>query len=676
MGEIPTQNLELTQNPETLQQEILGLHDSIKKIISPGEPFDYFNQPKFWRENPRLYLILNPNPLSPEDLTPEQIAFLYSKIGPDLFRLRVINPMILKGDFLPLGGSCAIETWGMELLTPLKRNPELRAKLAETLLSFAPTISQVTGAILASGEFGIHFIEDGLWGQRIEDEYGVENGRIKTTQAYQRIHEAVERRSKLATGNPNYQLIPINFDELQLLEDPLQRWFEEIGMPFDPNFRIAQVIYTYTGPELLELVIKSLVINHGLSQESLKKYTVAARLKQIDHNDWDATMAELKPVILGELPNERQRELLKNYPFYPGLAIANWIRRNAEVNHSQASGFFDLPYEGRMYHMRNFYKPTRPEEIEDLILKLQHDPRILRRGNLKNHLDYLRGFLEDSTDGRSTKTQPDKKAINKLISEVQSTQSKIKNLESQYRILDSIIKILTNSQYQIDIQGFDSIIDYIQKRFKGFVDSLKKRYKLEGSLIELLSNPAVNSMDKEDLQRWCWLFNFLINYGKEKLGRNIEINDDYLLPPHLNLFEDQTQEYITHFHKLFSQELTPLKVKLDMERNNLSILQNNLQSTQNNEITYPKATIFPLNRNLIIMYATQFTFDPDFRDFIKYIAQILEDRSLSHEERRKKIVIASQMIFPKLEAYLRYIFEGGKYPVDLRNSRIFNLSYL
>lgn len=665
------------QNSEKLLAETLRLHTSIRTIIGKSEAADYFDQPKLWRENSRLYLTFNPNPLSPEDLTTEQIAFLYSKIGPDFFRLRAINPGILKGDFLPLGGSCAIETWGMELLNSLKKYPELRARLAEVLLSFAPTISHVTGAILATGNFGVHFIEDGLWGQRIEDEYRVQNGRSKTTQAYQKIHEAVERRAKLASGDPNYQLIPVNFDELGLLEGPLERWFEEMGMEFDPNFRIAQVIYTYVGPELLELVKNSLITRHGIPQKLLETYTIATRLKQIDHNDWDATMAELKPIILGEPPTEKQTELLKNYPFAAGLAIAKWIRDNIPFNRSQPSGFFDLPYDGRMYHMRNFYRPTGPDEIEDLILRLQNDPRILREGNLETHLQYLRGFLEISPIDRTLPPQkPDKVVINELKTQIQRIRLKIYDLERQAQTLESIIQIITDDQYQTNPEIFQSNMDYIKRRFESFVVSLRKRYNLEeASIQELIYNDKINPLDKKDLQMWLWLVNFFISYGRQKLRISIEIDNSLLS----NFPEYQEQEYKDKLYKLFSRELTFLKEELDKRKNSLLILQNNLQSIQsiqNNKVSYPKPEIFPLNRNLIIMYATQFTFDPDFRDFIEYIAQVSEDRSLSPEEKRIRIARASQMIFPKLETYLRYIFEGGEYPVDLRNSRIFNLSYL
>jgi len=107
-------------------------------------------------------------------------------LGHDGFRIRSINPRLLEPGIIPLslGGSCAIETWGMRLLDPLKHSPEALRELADTLLSLSPTISHVTGAILPVGEMGVHFIEDGLWGKRIEDDYGVVDGRRKTTEAY------------------------------------------------------------------------------------------------------------------------------------------------------------------------------------------------------------------------------------------------------------------------------------------------------------------------------------------------------------------------------------------------------------------------------------------------------------------------------------------------------------
>jgi len=124
------------------------------------------------------------------------------------------------------------------------------------------------------------------------------------------------------------------------LEGPLQRWFEEMGLDFDPNFGIAQVIYTYVGPQLLDLVKQALIDNHGISPADLSRFNLAARLKQIDHNDWDATMAQLKKAILtGEIDDSVKR-LLEKYPFRAGLQIAHWIRDTASANTSAPSGFF------------------------------------------------------------------------------------------------------------------------------------------------------------------------------------------------------------------------------------------------------------------------------------------------------------------------------------------------
>jgi len=188
-------------------KDLLSLHQVIGSFLpTGGEISDYFYQVERFREggNNRLYLMLNPNSIAPEDLSEDDLRRLLETLGPDGFRIRSINPRLLEDGAspLPLGGSFAIETWGMKLLDPFKKQPENLIRLAGVLLGLAPTISHITGAILPAGEMGVHFIEDGLWGQRIEDEYGVEDGRTKTTEAYQRIHAAVERRAKLATGNP------------------------------------------------------------------------------------------------------------------------------------------------------------------------------------------------------------------------------------------------------------------------------------------------------------------------------------------------------------------------------------------------------------------------------------------------------------------------------------------
>jgi len=680
-------------------KDLLSLHQAIGSFLPTGrESSDYFHQVRLCREgiregNYKLYLILNPNSIAPEDLSEDDLRRLLETLGPDGVRIRSINPRLLEnGAFpLPLGGSCAIETWGMKLLAPFKKQPENLSRLAEALLSLAPTISHITGAILPAGEMGVHFIEDGLWGQRIEDEYKVEDGRTKTTEAYQRIHAAVERRAKLATGNPEYRLYPVRFEELHLLEGPLQRWFEEMGLDFDPNFGIAQVIYTYVGPELLNLVKQALIDNHGISPADLDRFNLAARLKQIDHNDWDATMGQLKRTILTGEIDDSVKKLLEKYPFIAGLQIARWIRDTASTNTSAPSGFFDLFCGGKIYHMENFFSPQG--DVGKLLDAIKNEPRLLHVGNLREHIEYLREYLNNPVVSTEKNFSVANNAADIILlqSELQKTKSKINNHYERITILSTIKKLIL----QTDIEGLNSVyikkaVDDVISRWIGFLKSIEKRYNLKN----IFEEDSLKQLNERDLTNL-----FTLSLVVEKLTLVVEKLSQILSMPFSGLISEEERNLLTTFRRVIqereireeelinnftesiereieflSRQIFDLeRRKVDQERE-LEALKSQNRRFSNKKKLPP---FYPLSENLIIAYATQFTFDPDFGEFLMRVAEIQreeftlkdglsqnDERQLRLEDKKRKgqkIQELCQLIFPKLEAYLIYIFEGGDY---------------
>ena len=674
-------------------KDLLSLHKAIDSFLPTGrESSDYFHQVRLCREriregNYKLYLILNPNSIAPEDLSEDDLRRLLETLGPDGVRIRSINPRLLdNGAFpLPLGGSCAIETWGMKLLAPFKKQPENLSRLAEALLSLAPTISHITGAILPAGEMGVHFIEDGLWGQRIEDEYKVEDGRTKTTEAYQRIHAAVERRAKLATGNPEYRLYPVRFEELHLLEGPLQRWFEEMGLDFDPNFGIAQVIYTYVGPELLNLVKQALIDNHGISPADLDRFNLAARLKQIDHNDWDATMGQLKRTILTGEIDDSVKGLLEKYPFRAGLKIARWIRGTASTNTSAPSGFFDLFWGGKIYHMENFFSPQR--DVDKLLNAIQNEQRLLHGRNLREHIEYLRGYL--TIPVVSTEKQfsvANNASFSNLRSELQRINSKIDNYNKRMAILTATKKLISQS----DIQGLNSVdrqraVDDVISRWRSFLKSIRRRYEFE----DIFEEHSLNQLDERDLKdllKLSLVIEKLNQISSMPLSELMSEEERNLLATFIRVIqkiEIKEEELIKNFIESIEKEIEFLSKetsKLERDKDDREIELINLESQNRASLEKDKLPAFyPLPENLIIAYATQFIFDPDFREFLRRVAEIergefiLQDGLSQNDERQRrledkkrkgqKIQELCQLIFPKLEAYLIYIFEGGDYPL-------------
>ncbi|MCS7093465.1 MAG: hypothetical protein NZL96_03545 [Patescibacteria group bacterium] len=671
-----------------LKIEVVGTHSAIESLIGKGQALSYFNQTNLFKKDgiPQYYLIFNPNPSSPDELSEDQLSLLQKKIGPDFFRLRAVSGSLLQKNSFPLavGGSCAIETWGVRLINALgKGNDETKASLAEFLLSLAPTMTHATGAILPAGELGVHLIEDALWGQRIEDTYGVEKGRKKTEEAYERIHRVAARRCQLATGNPYYRLIPIKFEELDLLEH-LKEWFKQMGIDFDPQFGIAQVIYTYVGPNLLTLLKKALR-KSGLPNYEIDPFNMACRLKQIDHNDWDATMAELKGIILGETPNDKQKSLLEKYPFRAGLTIAKWVRENYEKNPSQPSGFFDFPYDGKILHMAGFHVPTNdPGEIANKILSIKNDPRLLRFGNLDQHLDYLDGYLKEEFNlerGLLNEKREASQQLQKLQSSKQSLEAKIQNYKKILEMYGKVLELLNlpddKALDQEEKEKFRPSVQYLTERYNSFFNSLIKRYP---SNIETpFSFDSLSQNDREDLHRWRNLFLFLRKIGFEELGEKLkELNQIFDKKSKDNEERDiqkNEEDWKEFFINKVSNEIRAIEEDLENKKNQLSSLMSQLKSLDkksNSLDNYPPPSIFPLERNLIIMHATQFVFDPDFRAFLRYVANV---KNSDKDQMTKKAEIreACKKIFPKLKAYLVYIFAGGDYPY-LRNMRIFDLS--
>ena len=105
----------------------------------------------------------------------------------------------------------------------------------------APTITHISGAMLGGYDYGVHYWETDMWRERVEREYGINHDEALTLveEAYQRIHNAVQRRSRLI--NPRSVIINVNFDELDL-NLAIEQWLAQLGL--DPNdHRVLEVIY-------------------------------------------------------------------------------------------------------------------------------------------------------------------------------------------------------------------------------------------------------------------------------------------------------------------------------------------------------------------------------------------------------------------------------------------------
>jgi len=474
-----------------------------------------------------------------------------------------------------------------------------------------------------------------------------------------------------------------------------------MGLDFDPDFGIAQVIYTYVGPQLLDLVKEALIQNHNVSPEELERFNLAARLKQIDHNDWDATMAQLKNLILTEKYDQSVARLLEKYPFQAGLAIAKWVRNTASTNPSSPSGFFDLFFGENVFHLSNFFKPTSdPRKLPDLLIAISTDVRLLTHRNLRAHLEYLREYLtvppvqDDEFEVKKAAIPKDQnqQSIVEERSNLQTALNKIKKYEQRLQILQKMRVLLGgyDELERVEINDVKNAIEEVLKRLRSFLNSLRRRG------IDSLNFEGLNELDFVTLFRLLSVFREI---ETKEIANTLGISS-FLSEEERHLLQEvekkgdrrqlKRKDLISEFIASYDEEVVFLQNRMDELKEQVAISQRRLAELKASKRESGRkipVRFFPLSENLIIAYASQFVFDPDFREFLRRVALIQNEElflseDLSPEEKRKRrledkkrkgeeIQRLCQLIFPKLEAYLFYIFEGGDYP-QIRFTRIFN----
>lgn len=371
------------------------------------------------------YTQSSPLARDPINSTPEEFNNMVLNLGPDYVRVRSVPPQLLeRASIMPTGGSCPIETWGMRNMSDIQvgikkgiLTEDILASTAVQIVNLAPTITHISGALLSGQDASIHYIESDMWAERLVS-YGIpeEKAQILIQGAYDRIHEAVARRAKLISSNAT--VIPVNFDELGL-KDAVAEWFDQIGTPYDPNRRIAEVIYTYNGPRQKELLLKalnSIIQRGGLTREekeaavSLLEKEYHVRGKQIDHLRW-GSMDLPKEVITGKRETTYDERIkYQNDPLY---RMGIDINKDIFETHTKGNpdilcvGFADLPYNTAVQHeYRNLGvnftgSPSNPTERDKFLKSLQqsvdqNNPVRLHRLNIDAHLSFLQAhFLEN-----------------------------------------------------------------------------------------------------------------------------------------------------------------------------------------------------------------------------------------------------------------------------------------
>ncbi|MBI3620165.1 hypothetical protein HY214_03430 [Candidatus Roizmanbacteria bacterium] len=257
-----------------------------------------------------------------------------------------------------------------------------------------------------------------MWIERLAD-YGIplEEATQITNDAYARINQALLRKAKLV--NPSANIINVNFDEVPL-HQAIEEWMTNLGIQYDPTKRITEVIQTYVGPHQLELLkqalLRRLQSDHLTSEECFKVVDLLAgnvhlRMKQMDHLRW-GSMNLPKEVITGrrEPTREELEQMESDYMFSLGVKLMNDVYHRLSYPNAPlaAVGFADLPgYGNAVQHESRdagFIFVGRPGEqrfLDSIKNQLTHPAR-LHRGNVKEHLDFIKAYTNDTTATKKT----------------------------------------------------------------------------------------------------------------------------------------------------------------------------------------------------------------------------------------------------------------------------------
>jgi len=673
------------------------------------------------------YTQFSPLARDPRNLTEREFQNFVDNLGTlDYVRLRSVPPQLLIPGLLvaSVGGSCALETNSVhtvneikayivglrqrietgvneidrhELEPEIKRYQSLMQDFVRKVILAAPTITHISGAMLGGYNYGVHYWETDMWRERIEMEYGIPHDEAVTLvdEAYQRIHEAVQRRSLLI--NPESAILAVNFDEFAL-SSAVEQWLSQLGLDSN-NHRVLEVIYTYVGPNQLELLKQ--VLSRRLKSGKLNKIETKAikvliasdfhvRGKQIDHLRW-GSMDLPKEVIMGlrEMDKEEKEKFDNDYAYRMGIVIMRWVyQANVdESTRSVAAGFTDLPtfnsevqHEERSVGFKFKGVPGTAEFIESVNQQLTNPAR-LNRFNLDIHLKALQQYSLDTTGQKKVLSQkmiqlqeqllPLEKKVKQARESLRKVGSKIEKYKANIKIQQTVLELV---KYLSGEKGLVSLKDL--QDIAGIIKNQRSK-SLENARRKQAENAArLTVEERTDLEGLPDLIKALetVEHGEQPI-----ISSKGLVQ--LNKLVDTAEKVIEENKKIIKEkELEESKAKAEVveteriwQENSQSWLR--LQNIKDQLSELGKYNPFPLTDNPFIHHAMQFLWDSDFVVFLKEAVKIQEGRL--HSEVSKDEAVARMknlvgQIYPKLEAYLKYLYGQIDYPTEFRFSQILN----
>jgi len=657
------------------------------------------------------YQEFSPHALDPRTLSASAFEIVVRNLGtPDYVRVVSVPPQLTEPrSIVPTGGSCIVaETSGMRTMSqlekaedPLIHEPTRQAMttyVADRLIAMAPTITHLSGAVGSGQDVTIHYEETDMWTAKAK-QWGVKNAEEKVGAAYRRAHEAIQRRASLI--NPDAVVVPLDFDELPLGE-AIGEWFTEHGLEYRPEYRVAEVVYTYKGPKLLEHVQTALarrlemdnvpvVVRERLT--AILHATHILRIKQNDHLEWGKEMKLPIDVITGERPltEEEVAKQTDKYFFETATGLMKVIHDTDPTSTSLLVGMLDLPgYNGTIQHQDRKMGVDFTGQANDIdttaylasIEASLDNPRRLHSSNVEEHLTFLTGYLQPEDPTRRLKLIQQKgplvgkrtekgKAVRKLDGEIKGlhgTQDTLsKKLHDEMEAHALMVYMTTVS----DLPPTDAQQARAHRvRSKMAAEMLKLRTKAdEGSLTDqeqanLTQLEAVKGAfdavsDGEKPVLLDAVHEYIMGMAEE--SSRIVVEEIPTRQAEIaQTIELRTREHEEHQHEWEVLEAEAYALDELIAREN-------------------RPNPFPLSENPYIQHAMQFLWDSDFVAFMKHSVDL--DKAFNADEKKKEPYVRADYhnkmralmatVHQKLEAYVLYMYGRTQEYPTIRNVRLF-----
>jgi hypothetical protein len=682
-----------------LYKDFIELQQAYRHVLSEFPKskgyFDFMRAPlarmayeKFKKGEPILdkeyqaYFIRAILPKSGEELTEAEFKRLSNELGSGIFRVSIIDKNLIhwlnnakkNEKILITGGACALEARDTKFIQYLQSMPNgkrLTKEYVKKLFSNFPTWTQITGALIPSSKISIMYDETFPWCLRLP-EYGLENAESETQKVYDAIFQGVQRYADLY--DPKNIVLKVPFTSLHLKKDGyLERWFDrtkeynkEIRNKFEissednfDSFMKAWVEYTYSGPEILDIVKKTLKENYGkiFTDCKLENATIHVRAKQIDHLDTERLNGWMHYVILGnDLPKklkERKKMLFTNHHINT-IGLYNWMRDEYENNRQLGfAGFLDHSYKGKLIHEESVREKFQIKKAANKSLDLIFaSPLRLSQKNVEESIKFLERFKNPNSVSFSKETLLKFTAIKQDIDKL---KHKIKVVERLIMSIVYYLNLLEGLLNKKDISNTQTLKDSERIEFKNL---LEQRFASDGLIKKFIVVDLKVNFDKN------FIPNFINRLNLQDSQSELAIKSDSDLrfaEFFFNLLSKEKNRYYLDVQNM-NVKISELDKQLKKIYENLSV---NISSYQN-DFYSDFVNILPLGANLFVSYMQQLLFIPSIRLAYLNLIKIEKRMDLEKEQKEMKVVAVVNRIFPVVEKCIRYIMTGGEYPFKER----------